>query len=569
MPWRPPRTRPALPPRRARACPRPTCGPCIGSSPCWHGPIPPVARPKTASSSAGCDDLDKAGESWAELVGDDGKSQYPLALQRAREVSAAYATLARAAAETPYLAEWILGRIAPLKGPEDDLQKALAALVVNVRLLAWDLESHLADGSWPTELSKLARNVNDLRKQLGDKYQAECNRLANAGGNRETLHAIHAVLAVPLATGEVRVRLLKEFREIAGRGAGSLGGPSENQPRSADAETVWLARQRGWKTDPALALVDPANAEKRPASESIWEKPGNSAAGREKLADLAKAGEQVRRDLGKITEMIANLAGQGQVDAEIARNPDDGAAARANCSRADRLVRATAPLLAASPVAKVPNAAAGLCRVDVHQFLRWQAQRTMDDFWGPTPAPAGPPPAEGGPGGPYFKTVAKEYLKAAEDLARDATLRRETALLETRGAGAKAMDLSTDKKTYLFDKESDSPVKGTAAVSMSDGMPSGSAAVYLQSKLGEFPMGASQSPHASGRTGLPIGKDATLLFSIAAGDADKARDWRATLFYRGHVRPCQFETLPLPSGPELVWSAPAARTPALPPMANR
>lgn len=360
---------------------------------------------------------------------------YGEALRRAETLAEALALRDRALAEIPYLAQWLMGRLVP---DRVDRLKQLHQLITDVKELSRELEAALASGERdaPAPLSPaIVRLQTGIRKSLDEglagDFRKTCFDLRSAGNHWQTFQEVGVVLGVPLLTGNDR-RFLREtkYLEIASHGA-VAGIKTEAAPRRVAA---YQAGTEG--SDFLVRLTDPQKPEhpalvllereslrgsKLPAAAEAAKPPAASSdettvAG-QRIRLLAAKGHQVRQRLAELPQhasrwMEETAAHLRQKEAVSASEVREG------YSRADRAVRAAAalwdfePQRGPWPAGQDPTHR--LARLDLHYLLAWQARRAADDFYGPRPGSDEPP---------FFELAATGYLRAAERLYPEPTVR--------------------------------------------------------------------------------------------------------------------------------------------------
>ena len=495
---------------------------------------------------------------WARLSGADGT--YPAAVAQAEQIVKTFELRDRAWATIPYLAQWRLARL----HPSDPGESTLGELIQYGQQLGAQLDEAITDGQWPPQLQETARRLRKNLQEQEAAFQAECSALATVGADKKALRAIGTVLAVPLVSGQQRNDLRRQYLEIAkqvgpmdtgDRVAIQEGGTKTPAAAAPDAAGAYLDRLKSSAEHPALAILrrTPLAAD-RPA-------PGADRAASAELArqtqlrTLGQQGEEVRQRLGTLAaEAETRLADTARLlKAEDAESKPP-AIVRAGRSQADRLVRTAAALLGRTPWSDPGADPVVLLRsLDLGYLLRWHARRCLDDFWGPAP----------GRETPYFQTVAEGYRKSALELCRGeagptGTQGDLAALLAARSkAATDAMRLEKPKDLFLDAK--DTVVAHRLAVALSDGLPQGKAAVYLQDLKGQlFPVADKQEAREPNVRRMGIAVDATRSAAApvpgdspgtSAGAKQMLPYWlvnserlrensvlRAMMLYRGHTR---------------------------------
>ncbi len=169
--------------------------------------------------------LRQADQQLAAAAGPDGKGgKYQEAQERAERVARAYATRDSAFEKTPYLARWLLARSESQSDPAP-IDK-LETLIGQTQELARALDQELKEeqGETPRAASglplweKSRAAVEKLLTELEGAYLERCRELVKQSGeDRQVLRRLHAVLSVPLTTGdpELRNRLRARWLSLA------------------------------------------------------------------------------------------------------------------------------------------------------------------------------------------------------------------------------------------------------------------------------------------------------------------------------------------------------------------
>ena len=510
-------------------------------------------------------DLDEAERLWTTLIGKEGKGgKYREAKALASEVAGAFDARDRAWAESPYLAQWLLARIrSESSSPQEfaDLVEELRKLVDNAQALASGLNARLASQTWPAELPSLSQQVEASLDKLKKAYARECAALLIAGADKVTLRRLSAVLAVPLIDGRDRNRLRQKWRDIVwdGRkiGDASLAASKTAAAQSGDAAGPWLDRLGAWTEPPALTMLGRDTADLPPGSDPAVRPPGKDpSAGNRKLLDreallkrLAESGEEVRRRLGQVPGDVQK--GCQETRAELAGEPTKKPATlRSGCSKAERMVRAAAALLATGPIQDASeDPIRALHRLDLRFLLLWQARRTLEDFWGPKP----------GAEKPYFEAVSEDYLASAAKLDRDTVDRPETETAARLAQAAEKPVQPVVEPNTIFIDDASTDLAHRFAVTMADRLPQGEAAIYLQNSKGPVTLESLDKRLPVRRMGVGIdgaekpSPAESPKYWIPKRNLESGNDWHAVALFRGNVRQEPFSIVPN-KGLELVHS---------------
>ena len=277
----------------------------------------------------------------------------------------------------------------------------------------------------------------------------------------------------------------------------ATGGGSTRAAGNAAAASAEAGTQPGSSTDGGTRPLDPLlpsrehlaltildrsflesgeeGAEGGVTSHDAGSAPGSAGVtwSREEQVKLLTAqGATVRSLLDTIRATAsAQLAQTQQAVEQAEQSPQPAVVVRPGDSRADRLVRAAAPLLGRplwTDLRDEPSRQ--LAELDLRFLLGWQARRALDDFWG---SGSGTPPA-------YFQTVAEAYLAAARDVGQPlgSSSAEEKRLAEQteRLAQAAAQGIQTTSKDLLVDDLEPYLVQTTSAA-LAENLPAGVSAL--------------------------------------------------------------------------------------------
>jgi Mg-chelatase subunit ChlD len=326
------------------------------------------------------------------------------------------------AAELPDLARWLeapeLDR-ETAEPPREETANALLTLIAAAHRLAASLDEGPPDDAAPpadnlpfrAQYQAVRLQYQDLRQQ----FDAACEHLVSgAKYTPSVVRRADLILELPLLstrTSENGLSPIEQRRKIhtlAAQAARDLHRRSMDQMESpavgaearsgavaaADeaADDRARARPAGRRGTafPLLALLEPVAP---PAATADDAEPVGGASD---TADgsPAAAGARVRRILNAIPAEVENARKRHLVSADQPRR---------EWERAARLARFAAPFIDAhrqiDPVAELQH-------VDIQQILLWQAERYLEDFWGPAQ-----------PGEPsFFETAAADSMEAARAL---------------------------------------------------------------------------------------------------------------------------------------------------------
>ncbi|MEX2560869.1 MAG: vWA domain-containing protein, partial [Pirellulales bacterium] len=511
----------------------------------------------------GADELSEAA-SQASLA----EAAYQQAAGRSARLARAYDVRDRAWWQLPYLAQWLAGRpepdktqLAQLAERDRQLATAYEAILAN-HALAERIERYVddclkspdADNERDEQLDQAAllveRKLDPLLRFLQDRY-AEVLRQAK---DQRTLREIDALLSVPLVTGIQRRELRDTYREIAARPSG-YGEPVGTTKPAAAAAHLQLQRMLRWPQHPALAILD---APVRSGAQPVRSDPTQGAkADRDSAAvDVQAAIDQFARDAQAVRVRLAaaNDIVSALASGPASRNRSTPRPARAGLAQADSLVRAAAPLWGTSGIVAADPIAA-LFRFDLAELLLWQADRALEDFWGPA----------GGPSGkiPYFAAVAESYRKSARQLnpRDDDAWQRQGQLLARRQRAAREFLVAGTGDTRPVSEAA--AIDKDVAVKVAGNLPRGKAALAVYDPAhAPVEVRAKQDKEFQPRFSVPIHGPATnASFALVlrppgntgAGPSQDANGpWQLAGLYRGHKSISHFHVLPLGRGLELV-----------------
>lgn len=483
--------------------------------------------------------LDQTQGRWEE-----SQAAYQEGIELAESVTAAFELLDRAFARLPHLAQWLLeARLT--RSREEELFGALHTALDDVHPLAAGLDQGLEEAAWPPQQRKRVERLTDALTRLEEVYVDEA--LSTRGGDMENLARIRTALRQPLVTGSRRNTLRGRYHKIAGRIRPPAADYAPDPTQEIDAPTGPIDRTARRRLDEMLGKRHPALA--------LLTREGIDEALAVALPDtLEQQGRLIRQWLhGPDGHEPGRLSGLGVLEQArgwvgesveaIGREPDSQrsiraqyASIRAPCSKADWLVRAAAPLLA--PIrweAKVPpvdRPAERLQRLDWHHLLVWQAERAVEDFWGPRPAW----------GMPYFEAASQAYLAAAEKLLPDSGPSRAVVRLRQGRVQAAKVGIVPEQPEPAYYAEDDETVTQNVAVAWPGGIPQGKAVFFLRHPENSL---ASAVPRITG-TDMPdqrrseiallgdAGRQTAGPYRIRTGDLQNTSYLDAVALFRGH-----------------------------------
>lgn len=310
------------------------------------------------------DTISQAGKAAQEL--------YARAERLAAALSDAHALRDRALAEIPWLVRYRARRL-EASAPTDAEDKAL----VELANLQYDLKRQINDfaavqpvsGLYdPDAVDKFAEQTASLRSRfesLRTPILETLKKRSAQGSASDRLRLLDA-LALPLLVGIDRERLHEQAKALFGDEFQYTElAPDRSDDATAGGRTDHhVARMLKWQTQPALALVDATLGDVKPGDR----------------ASLTVAGKVLRKRLVEIERLVASAKDvPGDLSLEFGLKPPP---ARTSLADADLTARGAG--LYRGPLPKF-TPARRLERFDRQRLLAWHFQRTLDDFWGPSP----------------------------------------------------------------------------------------------------------------------------------------------------------------------------------------
>jgi hypothetical protein len=421
-----------------------------------------------------------AGRRWQEA-----EDRYRQVQTLSAAVDEAIAVRDQAWAELPYLAVWLsrpLG-IGQLPGPFDrEINQVLLPLIDKAHALGHSLATSAPykDGAPDTPpFLDLADDVRKQLEQLRQSFRHECAKLlAVKKPDANTLRDLDAALAVPLIPAPQRAELSRLQSQLQAR-----FGPAETVSSAGDSSTTstdvaigshesasYHSRIDGrWDEHPALAILNRAWLD-GVAPAALDEKARSEPA---RFKGHIELGRNVRQLLASIPTQLRKY---GDMQSPLQSSPVTQG------SQAERLVR-MAGCLAIPPLEQNPIDQRR--RLDVQQLMFWQAQRALDDFWGP---------AEGQDVA-WFDVAASGYLQTSRELA-DATpaiqsqYDRLSQELARRRLAARRGLLTSASDILLIDDSENADVQvaiQAGAEEAGRGLPTGQGVVYVTDAKGRLP----------------------------------------------------------------------------------
>ncbi|HEV7222982.1 MAG TPA: vWA domain-containing protein, partial [Pirellulales bacterium] len=501
-------------------------------------------------------DLDLAERSRQQAL-----ANYQQAQAKAELLAAAFAARDRAWADLPYLAQWFARRLGAKSAPgdsaeaNDDLLQSAVRAAGRARDLEDLLEQYLAaclrpaeaDAPLPPESMDLEARLDTASRQLavgldglaGALSQAVKQVMDQQTSDERTLRDIESLLISPLVSGEQRRSLRQSYQEgLVRRAADSGPGPgiaSESAAGAIQAERTFLERISAWPEHPAPAILGGAAADAAPSAESAWRL-------------LALRGDDVRRRLRQPSE----TAPANSASAEDAASVSPLWAARSALDRAERRLVAGAAL-GAEPGRDDP--ARRLLQFDRGELLAWQAQRRLNDFWGPDDSARRKPF--------YFVAAFQDSSGAARKLDASGSKRWQdlAAICGGREQAAKELVFPSDSKDQprmrrqTLDKTISLKLaaqlpQGTAALSVDDALRQ---VAQIREKAATEAAFDARLPALVGGAERGVQLVALVRRASAEGELPPGKPWEQVWFYRGHRQTSEFYPRPAGKSIELVY----------------
>jgi hypothetical protein len=482
----------------------------------------------------------------------EAKSAYDEGTQQAQRMAAAVAVRDRAYDELVWLARWQAQRI-QLSSSASEAAASLDELlrvIADTHQLSADLDAAVLAGQGPAELAVRAQEIDKRIAAIGSGFDAECTRLAQraVGNDRLRLASLELVLSCPRLTGVQRRRLRNE-RDDAERkllsGDFEVSAGTGDPPAGATDAASHTERLVSLREHPVLALLNREKLLEGQTPPAPADKP-TTPEGR--VTWLATKGGEVRDLLGGSRDRSAVRLADEWLKAgdRLLDERPERAAARTEASRADRLIRAASSVTAA-PFRTDP--AGPLRRIDVHQYLTWQAERMLDDFWGPHESEQS-----------YFVRSTEELLAAASGVLKGhPTLQKPVRdRLASRLAALEPGLVATSGNIQPIEEES--LTRHSIQVSgWNGGFPEGVAAVYVKDANSEtlpFYNRVDETPvpraGVAPQNGSDVGPGLASLVLSRQELANRGTAFEVTTLFRGHVRSSAFQAYAAEAKPHLI-----------------
>ena len=552
-----------------------------------HYWVAPLANQADAERRMAEDRLFVAGTlAWSESQADCGKAneQFELAETLSQATQQAYALRDRCWSDAPHLATWLAARLPlgmtgsqreEISQQRDDLlresfiplTKSAAALTADVLNVPPD-PARNATTAARERLSVLTRDAGFLKEQferLDTRFREECRDLTELVGGEarfsaQLLRRIEAVLDVPLVDARLRQRLTA-YREDIRRSlylnasAGMAPGEQTNreQTETVSRQSAFLARLSQWDAEshPAIALI----LATAPPDKEI-----TLVEDKDALNRISLQGDIVRQWMVSSADGV-NARATRQADEAIRMLKDQAQIAPAQVRRplsmADQMLRATALLRPRTTPADLRRGTVWqLQGLDWHYFIRWQARRVLDDFYG-TP----------GSRDDFFAVAATAYLDAAEKLVNEvcggdlprvaerdqleARLNAAARLVEVREVGELAGSETGDIPHHVAARPHVELPAGWAAIYLRNGPTHATRLPLLDNGPRREEIHLALATHPETPANGPVRHDYLIRQGAFASPAAEDLDLAATVYFRGHIH-----GEPIPTGAVDVAFAP-------------
>ncbi|HTN76056.1 MAG TPA: hypothetical protein VL096_12445 [Pirellulaceae bacterium] len=487
--------------------------------------------------------------------------------------------------ELPYYADWAvtLQRQSPPNSPartsaNQQVQAARQAIELNTRftqLLEWLIETARGESSNVdiATLTARSRELHDAleqqRNQLRTALRTAVSDCTTGAHDRANLAQLLQVLRVPLASAsrqtlrERYLKILAEQRELSLTKVDDKSAASESSP----GDLI-----------PAADLNSLAKLGPHPGA-LLWaaQRRFPVAIAGLKIEELTTTRAPEDSTASSFTLPLMELASKLEViRGTLATAP------RNTLSGADMQCRALLSFATLPPTFDQTEVGLDfpqrkLRDFDRHHYLVWQANRTLNDFWGAADAPPGATNQ-----GDYFALVADDYLQQANRLysnqseplrkaQQELTLRKQAAqqlLSQVVAANIAGKPIEGAKTFERAINWPDSDLKGRVS-----GLPGGAAALYTLTPGGErgkvllrqagdgpFRLEAAQPIVSAGDKGAVL--PAKLEFELpddATAPSDSSFD--LVFYYRGHAERQLVGVGKLVPATVTVWEKPAEQRP--------
>lgn len=309
----------------------------------------------------------------AANLGNLADESYRRAERLADVLSKAYALRDRGLAEIPWLVRYRARRLeaSAKTDSEDRAMEDLLDLHHDMKQFIADFVKRSGVGGLfePTDVDQFAMRTDQLAARFESLRSPviKAMRERSAQGTASDRLRLLDALASPLLVGADRQRLHEQARVLFGdefRYTELAPDSTEDAMPAERRADHHVARMLKWKRHPAMELVGAPTTDIKTGER----------------ASLADAGAALRK---RLVEIEGRVAAAKDVPGDLSL--DDGLTAptaRASVAEADLASRAAG--LYRGPLPKI-SPAVRLERFDRQRLLLWHYQRTLDDFWGPSP----------------------------------------------------------------------------------------------------------------------------------------------------------------------------------------
>ena len=407
--------------------------------------------------------------------------------------------------------------------------------------------------------------LDNLHQRFDEEFQSAFTETNDKHNARRALDLLSVPLDLTPAANisstrvgkndPMRVALFKRYLDSVSKEDRSTPDSPERTPNETSVGNTRLKRLQSLRPHPATAMLGIATSSDAAASSD-------------------SAINQLTREGGKVFERLVQLRAN-----LVAAKPlsDDAkiAADRSARSSADRDLRAALAFFSWSPRFQPPaerdlgDPAGRLRQFDQNEFVLWQTERVLEDFWGP----------DGGPRGnatsttPFFAILTDDYLRFLADKELDAG--QQTRLQDLRGKSSDLVDAAQKLKVVAAPVGRVENDQFTAQVNFQVEKPPGTAALWASDRAQQAIKVSTERAGAAGplfdRLAWPVkpGPSAepfTCRFHLdksqSAGDQELWR-LKMTGFFRGHVVEAPLEVSKMAPGHEVVFQPAEVKPPQI------
>lgn len=432
----------------------------------------------------------------------------------------AYEFCDRTAAELPYVSEWLAQ---PRPSPSDAarfdrlINESLLPLVEDLQRLNRSLaHGEGAAAQAPADTALLRMRLAELRtryEQLREILLEQSRALAaEKSPDGRSLRSMQTLLATPLLPASLRDELWRSSAKLSAALHRRYSQEPRPDPPALEPDSYHDRVTSGWAQHPLAALWKLTHTEQ-----------GGAAA-----TDSIALGDRARRHAARLAERARSaLAAGGDPRTEqpnVALSAADGEATlrRDSWSEWESALRAAAPWMPS----RDESVLTAVRRLDLQQLQLWNAQRSLDDFFGP------PAPGEAA----FFVTAAHDYLSNARKLAAPGPaaqqeIERLTTLLDARRVAMQSLSATAADLLVVDPRENlDITVRVARDLAAPNELPAGTPAIWVRDLHGRLPVGAAAEFSAE-----PV------KFTLAATElADRGPALDAVISLRGNERSAAF-----------------------------